>query len=75
MMTKQQQRQCRAATREAIRSAGGQAALAKRLGIHRSSVSRWEADGRVPTERAATVAQISGVPLERLRPDLFLART
>lgn len=52
----------------AIESAGGVAALARLLGIRQPSVSGWK---RVPTDRVATVAELTGVDRAVLRPDLF----
>lgn len=51
----------------ALKAAGGVAALAAALGLTKGAVSQWR---RVPAERAAAVARVSGVPLAALRPDL-----
>jgi DNA-binding transcriptional regulator YdaS (Cro superfamily) len=42
--------------------------IAKGLGISLNAVSRWT---RVPAERVADVSRLTGVPRERLRPDLY----
>jgi len=55
-------------TRDAVRKAGGGAALAERLGITKSAVSQWE---RVPAEHVLAVEQHSGVSRHVLRPDVF----
>lgn len=46
--------------------------LATALGISPSAISMWK---QVPAERAADVAQATGIPLTDLRPDIFVART
>jgi len=56
------------AMQEAVRLAGGAAALARRLGIKQPSVFGWK---RVPAERVLAVEAASGVRRERLRPDLY----
>ena len=45
-------------------------ALASALGHHRQAVYRW---GRIPAERVIEIEQLTGVPREELRPDIFLA--
>ncbi len=53
---------------EAIRMAGGVAALARALGISQPSVSSWR---RVPSERVLEIERICGVNRHFLRPDLY----
>src|SRR5437588_4836895 len=53
---------------EAIRSAGGVGALARRIGISQPSVSNWS---RVPAERVLSVEAATGVSRSVLRPDLY----
>jgi TorA maturation chaperone TorD len=53
---------------QAIGAAGGVGALARALGISQPSVSNWS---RVPAERVLAVEATTGVPRERLRPDLY----
>lgn len=53
---------------EAIRAAGGVAALARKLGIAQPSVSNW---ARIPADRLLAVEEATGVARETLRPDLF----
>jgi TorA maturation chaperone TorD len=53
---------------EAIRAAGGVAALARKLGIAQPSVSNWS---RIPADRLIAVEAATGVARETLRPDLF----
>lgn len=45
-------------------------ALAARLGVDKATVWRWERS-RVPAEKLLKVEQITGVPREKLRPDLY----
>lgn len=53
---------------QAINAAGGVSELARKIGIAQPSVSNWT---RIPAERVAVVAEITGVDRARLRPDLF----
>lgn len=57
--------------RAAIKSAGGQAAVAKELGIWQTAVSRWCKSGRIPPRRVLDVERMSGVPRHVLAPDLY----
>ena len=57
---------------EAIKQAGGITALARSIGIKPPSVAEWR---RVPAERVLAVEAATGVPRERLRPDLFSRET
>jgi DNA-binding transcriptional regulator YdaS (Cro superfamily) len=52
----------------AIHAVGWMAALARGLKITRAAVSQW---CRVPTERIIAVEALTGVPRQKLRPDLF----
>jgi DNA-binding transcriptional regulator YdaS (Cro superfamily) len=47
------------------------AKLARAIGISRGAVAQWS---RVPAERIGDVARATGIPMERLRPDLFEAK-
>ncbi|WP_303831434.1 transcriptional regulator [Asticcacaulis taihuensis] len=51
----------------AVRAAGGHRALARKLGISQASVSGWR---QVPEDRVFEIERVTGVPAERLRPDL-----
>lgn len=54
---------------EAIRAAGGGAALAKHLGLKsRQAVYQWS---RVPAEHVVAVERLTGIPRYRQRPDIF----
>ncbi len=57
---------------EAIKQAGGITALARSIGIKPPSVAEWR---RVPAARVIAVENATGVPRERLRPDLFSRET
>lgn len=55
-----------------IRSKRGTLALiARGLGLSRPAVLKWE---RVPAERVIAIEQITGIPRELLRPDLYAKR-
>jgi DNA-binding transcriptional regulator YdaS (Cro superfamily) len=59
---------------EAIRERGGYAEVARLLGVSRQAVYKW-VWRRVPAERVAEVEWVTGIPRERLRPDIFNTRT
>ena len=44
--------------------------LADRLGVHKSSVTRW-GHKRLSAERAIEIEQATGIPRFELRPDLW----
>lgn len=47
--------------------------LADKLGLKGSStISKWE-NGQVPAEQVPMVSRLTGIPRERLRPDLYAA--
>jgi DNA-binding transcriptional regulator YdaS (Cro superfamily) len=54
--------------RAAIKAAGGMRALARALRINYQSIQSWQ---RIPAERVVDVEQITGIPREKLRPDIF----
>lgn len=56
------------ALQKAIKIMGGVRALARSIGIDHAAVSRWT---RVPAERLFAVSRATGIPPEKLRPDLF----
>jgi DNA-binding transcriptional regulator YdaS (Cro superfamily) len=63
-----------AKTRDAVLKAASRGEIARRLGINLSAVSRWFKRGQIPSERVVAVEGITGVPRERLRPDLYRKR-
>ena len=56
------------ALKKAIKKAGGQSALARKLGISQQSIQQWVV---VPLKRVKQVSEITGVPREELAPVLF----
>ena len=57
-----------AITVDAIRRAGGPAAVGRAFGITSQAVTQWQ---RVPPERVLEVERLSGVSRHLLRPDVF----
>lgn len=47
---------------------GGAVELAKRLGITRQAVNLWP---MVPLKHLKAVSEITGIPRQQLRPDLY----
>ena len=45
----------------AINEAGGQTALAKKIGVDRQLVQYWKTKGRIPQWRIAAVAKATGL--------------
>lgn len=56
------------ALKKAIKKAGGQSALARKLGISQQSIQQWVV---VPLKRVKQVSEITGVLREELAPELF----
>lgn len=54
----------------AILAAGGVNALARQIGISSAAVAVWRT---VPAARLAKVAEVTGIPASKLRPDLAAA--
>lgn len=54
--------------RKAIAAAGGIRPLARALGLDHTAVLRWT---RVPYEHIIRIEEITGVPREVLRPELY----
>ena len=52
---------------KAISNIGSASEVGRKLGITRSAVSQWR---RVPVERLDQLSRLSGIPKEKLRPDL-----
>lgn len=65
------------ALQRAIKVAGGQIALAAKIGVGQSLVSSWlnTAKKGVSPEKVADIERVTGVPRHELRPDLFSAST
>lgn len=47
-----------------------QAQLATDLGVQPPAVCKWERN-RIPAERVIDVERVTGIPRQRLRPDLY----
>jgi DNA-binding transcriptional regulator YdaS (Cro superfamily) len=62
----------RAALEAAILKAGSGAALTRLAGVHRSSISEWRRSG-VPAKHVPAIADGTGIPRHKLRPDLWQA--
>jgi hypothetical protein len=58
-------------TKALILKAGGPRALAKRIGTSRQAVAKWE---RVPAHWVMLLVELTGVPAEKIRPDVFARR-
>jgi DNA-binding transcriptional regulator YdaS (Cro superfamily) len=56
------------ALKAAVTKAGGVRALARLLNITHAAILQW---GRVPTERIIEIERVTGIPRERLRPELY----
>lgn len=54
--------------KEIANQAGGVVALSLKLGLSRGAVSQWKT---VPLNRVSDVARITGIPRDKLRPDVF----
>ncbi|PWT79150.1 MAG: CI repressor [Chloroflexi bacterium] len=52
----------------AVKAVGTRYRLARLLGLTPSSILRWS---RVPAERVIEVERVTGVPREKLRPELY----
>lgn len=49
--------------------------LAREIGVHKSQVTRWTKWGMpIPAERAAQIEAVTGIPREKLCPDVFGAK-
>lgn len=59
------------ATKELILKAGGPRSLANRIGTSRQAVAKWE---RVPAHWVMLLVELTGVPAEKIRPDVFARR-
>jgi DNA-binding transcriptional regulator YdaS (Cro superfamily) len=49
-------------------AAGGLRELARRLGITPTAIRKWY---RVPDDRIIAIEKVTGIPREKLRPDLY----
>lgn len=51
---------------------GRRVELAKRLGVRPSAISQWR---QVPAHRTAAIEAATGIPRQKLRPDLYAGMT
>jgi DNA-binding transcriptional regulator YdaS (Cro superfamily) len=58
------------AIERAVDAAGGQLALAKKLGVSYQAVQKWLRSG-VPADRVLAVESATGVSRHDLRPDIY----
>lgn len=56
---------------DAIEKGGGLKAVAEALAMSAEGVRIWRVRGKVPADRVVDFARITGVPREKLRPDLY----
>jgi DNA-binding transcriptional regulator YdaS (Cro superfamily) len=56
---------------EIIEKAGGVGKLAEILGVSHSSVCDWRRSERVPVQRAIAIHETLGIPLHKIRPDVW----
>lgn len=54
---------------KAVKAVGTKAELGRRLGMSRAALYFWKC---VPANRIVQVEQVTGVPREELRPDLYV---
>lgn len=54
--------------REVAKEFGGVVKLSLALGLSRAAVSAWK---NIPPERVVEVERVTGIPREKLRPDLY----
>lgn len=55
----------------AVNEVGSQSELAKRIGCSQPMVSQMVAAGQPTPRYAPKISQVTGIPLSRLRPDLY----
>jgi DNA-binding transcriptional regulator YdaS (Cro superfamily) len=44
--------------------------LARRLGLNKATITRWS-QGAVPAEKVLLVERETGIPREKIRPDIY----
>lgn len=55
-------------TKQLVLKAGGPRSLAARIGTSRQAVAKWD---RVPAHWVRLMEELTGVPAEQIRPDVF----
>ena len=57
---------------KAVLKVGGQTELARRIGVSQARVWNWiNRDRDVPAEMVLRIEKASGVPRQRIRPDIY----
>jgi len=56
---------------QAVRAAGSQSAFGRLVGKRQSTVREWLMTDRLPAEHVLAIEAATGVPKERLRPDIY----
>jgi DNA-binding transcriptional regulator YdaS (Cro superfamily) len=54
-----------------VKKAGGMRALGRALGISHQAILSWT---HIPAERVVAIEEATGIPREKLRPDLYKRR-
>lgn len=57
----------------AVEKAGGVGAVAKALNMSAEGVRVWIVRGKIPDKHLINLERLTGVPRQKLRPDLFAA--
>ncbi len=61
----------RVAVERAISLAGGQTALARKIGVTPQAVQGWHSAGRIPLNRVLDVERATGIPRTEIMPEIF----
>lgn len=59
------------ALRSAIAAAGGQTALARKIGKSQGHISKWLQRNYVPAEAVLDIERATGISRHSLRPDIY----
>lgn len=59
------------APERAVKAAGSQVELARRLGIPRQNIYKWIQRGAIPRSMVSAVSEATGIPRQVLMPDVF----
>lgn len=57
----------------AVKRAGSQSELARRIGVRQGYIWKWLRSGRIPAERVLAVEAATGISRSELRPDIYPA--
>lgn len=61
------------ALRASVDAAGGQSALARKVGVSQPTLWGWLNGARISAEQAINLERAAGIPCHVSRPDIFLA--